>query len=132
MADAMRGMTTDVCLITDNSYPFVYSETANWIKSLLTSHKNISFSLVALADKVSSAEDGLKYALPVNVVSFADVDTVIDHKGSFFLSKKELRTIAAAYYPLLKAIMTDTADAGTYAALFRLFGLYKNKFLFEY
>jgi len=127
MVEARRETVSDVCLITDNSYPFVYSETANWIKSLLTSHKNVSFSLVGLSDRIPSDRTALKYALPANVVSFSEIEPKIDRNGSFFLSKKEIRTIAAAYYPLLKAVMTDNADAGTYADLSRLFWTYKDR-----
>ena len=114
MINAEGRTASDVCLITDNSYPFVYSETGNWIKSLLTSHKNISFSLIGLTDKIpADNRSNLKYALPANVVSFKSFDTRVIHGGSFSLRGKELRAIVAAYYPLLRAVMTDTADGGT-------------------
>ena len=65
-------MKTDVCMITEGSYPFVVGGVSTWVHDLLTSLKDISFSLVHIGVSRELGEKP-RYQLPKNVLEFREV-----------------------------------------------------------
>lgn len=65
-------MKTDVCMITEGSYPFVVGGVSTWVHDLLTSLKDISFSLIHIGVSRELSEEPL-YELPNNVLDFRQV-----------------------------------------------------------
>lgn len=65
-------MKTDVCMITEGSYPFVVGGVSTWVHDLLTSLQDISFSLVHIGVSRETSERPL-YDLPKNVLDFRQV-----------------------------------------------------------
>ncbi len=65
-------MKTDVCMITEGSYPFVVGGVSTWVHDLLTSLQDVSFSLVHIGVSRETAERPL-YELPRNVLDFRRV-----------------------------------------------------------
>ncbi|MGH7197298.1 MAG: GT4 family glycosyltransferase PelF [Candidatus Omnitrophota bacterium] len=65
-------MKTDVCLITEGTYPYVYGGVSSWIHNLVTSMADVTFSVV----NISSLGDTLrtpKYEIPANILEFKEV-----------------------------------------------------------
>lgn len=65
-------MKTDVCMITEGSYPFVVGGVSTWVHDILTSLKEVSFSLVHIGVSRETSERPL-YEMPKNVKDFRRV-----------------------------------------------------------
>lgn len=65
-------MRTDVCIITEGSYPFVVGGVSTWVHDLLSSLNDISFSLVHIGVSRDIGEQP-KYQLPKNVLVFKQI-----------------------------------------------------------
>ncbi|NOZ01766.1 MAG: DUF3492 domain-containing protein [Deltaproteobacteria bacterium] len=65
-------MKTDVCMITEGSYPFVVGGVSTWVHDLLSSLSDISFSLVHIGVSRELTDKPL-YELPKNVLEFKQV-----------------------------------------------------------
>ena len=65
-------MKTDVCIITEGTYPYVFGGVSSWIHNLLKSMPGLTFSLV----NISSTGDTLrtaKYEIPSNILEFKEI-----------------------------------------------------------
>ena len=65
-------MKTDVCLILEGTYPFVFGGVSSWIHKLVKSYPDLTFSIV----HISSTGDTLKspkYEIPSNILEFKEV-----------------------------------------------------------
>lgn len=65
-------MHTDVCLILEGTYPYVYGGVSSWVNNLITSLPDVSFSIVHL----SATGDIIrtpKYKIPSNILEFKEV-----------------------------------------------------------
>ena len=60
-------MKTDVCMILEGSYPYVVGGVSTWVHDILTSLKDVSFSLVHIGVSKEATEE-LKYEFPPNVL----------------------------------------------------------------
>jgi glycosyltransferase involved in cell wall biosynthesis len=81
---------TDVCLITEGSYPYVVGGVSTWVHDLLSSLHDISFSLVHIG--VSKETGDLpRYDLPKNVLEFHQVHLMdtLAWRGPRIRSKRE-------------------------------------------
>jgi glycosyltransferase involved in cell wall biosynthesis len=83
-------MKTDVCMILEGSYPYVVGGVSTWVHDLLTSMKDVSFSLVHIGVSRESAEEP-KYEFPPNVLEFRQVPLMdtISWRGPRFARKKK-------------------------------------------
>ncbi len=82
-------MKTDVCMILEGSYPYVVGGVSTWVHDLLTSMKDVSFSLVHIGVSREVAEEP-KYEFPPNVLEFRQVPLMdtIAYRGPRFQRKK--------------------------------------------
>jgi len=72
---------TDVCFITEGSYPYVVGGVSTWVHDIISSLKDISFSLVYIG--VSKELEGrIRYELPKNVLEFKEIHLM--QQPSFF------------------------------------------------
>jgi glycosyltransferase involved in cell wall biosynthesis len=79
---------TDVCMITEGSYPFVVGGVSTWVHDLLSSYKDLSFSLVHIG--VSSDQGDPRYELPSNVLEFRQVHLMetLSYRGPWYHRKR--------------------------------------------
>ena len=74
--------TADVCLILEGTYPYVKGGVSSWVHALIVGLPDVTFALLAVSsERATKAE--VKYELPPNVVSFAEVfiHELIDDPG---------------------------------------------------
>jgi len=75
-------MKTDVCLILEGTYPYVYGGVSAWVHQLVRAYPDLTFSIV----HISSSGDTIKtpkYEVPSNILEFREVfvhDPVNDRK----------------------------------------------------
>lgn len=65
-------MKTDVCLITEGTYPYVYGGVSSWVQNMTTSMSDVTFSVV----NISAMGDALrtpKYEIPSNILELREV-----------------------------------------------------------
>jgi glycosyltransferase involved in cell wall biosynthesis len=63
---------TDVCLILEGTYPFVSGGVATWIHQLVTSMKDVRFSILSISPFPNPHRE-YKYKMPPNVLDIQDV-----------------------------------------------------------
>lgn len=82
-------MKTDVCIITEGSYPFVVGGVSTWVHDLLTSLKDVSFSVMHIGVSRELAEVP-RYEFPKNVLEFKQVHLMdtIDWRGPRFRDRR--------------------------------------------
>lgn len=103
-------LKTDVCMITEGSYPFVVGGVSTWVHDLLTSLDDISFSLVHIGVS-RELSDKPRYQLPKNVLDFRQVhlmDTVGLHGPSLGRRRKAWRDLES---------FVDDLSRGDFASL---------------
>ena len=96
---------TDVCLILEGTYPYIYGGVSSWAHELIKNHPQLTFSLASIVPPDQQLQ--VKYEVPDNVL---EIKTIYLHrlqkeKISFnFKRKKEhLKNISS----LLNAIFND-------------------------
>jgi len=65
-------MKTDICLILEGTYPYIYGGVSAWVHKLVQSYPELSFSVV----HISSTGDTIKspkYEVPSNILEFREV-----------------------------------------------------------
>jgi glycosyltransferase involved in cell wall biosynthesis len=63
---------TDVCLITEGTYPYVYGGVSSWVQNMTSAMSDVTFSIV----NISSLGDTLrtpKYEIPSNILELREV-----------------------------------------------------------
>lgn len=65
-------MNSDVCIITEGTYPYVIGGVSTWIAQLIESMPDLSFSVVNISASREIPRE-LRYTLPENLVEICDV-----------------------------------------------------------
>lgn len=65
-------MRTDVCIITEGSYPYVVGGVSSWVHDLISSLSDVSFSLMYIGVSRDLAGP-MRYELPKNVLEYKEV-----------------------------------------------------------
>jgi glycosyltransferase involved in cell wall biosynthesis len=75
-------------MIVEGAYPFVVGGVSTWVHDLLTSYKDITFSLVHIGVS-SEYEEDIKYELPPNVLEFRKIHLLdnVPWRGPRFKNK---------------------------------------------
>lgn len=71
---------SDVCLLVEGAYPYVSGGVSSWLQSLIESHPELRFHLVALVPRRTQSEP--KYKAPRNLASISHVYLFENEKGT--------------------------------------------------
>ncbi len=83
-------MKTDICLILEGTYPYVYGGVSSWIHQIVKAYPDLTFSIV----HISSTGDTLKspkYQIPSNILAFKEIyiHDFVNEKSRTYGTKKE-------------------------------------------
>lgn len=94
---------TDVCFIAEGSYPYVVGGVSTWVHDIISSLKDISFSLVFIGVS-KEAQGKIRYELPKNVLEYKEIHLM--QPPSFFQRRFSRRKAA---FQELEAFIEDLA-----------------------
>ncbi|MBM4386895.1 MAG: DUF3492 domain-containing protein [Deltaproteobacteria bacterium] len=83
-------MKSDVCMIVEGSYPYVVGGVSTWVHDLITSLKEISFSVVYIG-VTRKHDENPKYILPKNVIDYREIHLLdpVKYYGPSLKQKKK-------------------------------------------
>ncbi len=77
---------TDICLILEGSYPYVFGGVSSWTQDLILACSEFKFSLISIHPADERAE--WRYERPANLCQFVDASLVIGGETSWVLNAK--------------------------------------------
>ena len=90
----------DICLILENSYPYVSGAISDWIHHLVSNQHHLTFHLCTIMPRDGAPE--LHYALPHNVIGLTTIRLNDLPKGAILSGPLSQRVHHALRAPLTK------------------------------
>ncbi len=107
-------MKTDVCIITEGTYPYVYGGVSSWIHNLVSSMPDITFSLVNISAQ-GDVFKSPKYKIPANILQFKEI-FVHDYKQTHQKTKGNEQDAWRVIYEFYRTI--DKNDFSLFEELY--------------
>lgn len=116
-------MNSDVCIITEGTFPYVMGGVSTWIAQIIESMPDIKFSVVNISAS-RKEKHKIRYELPKNLVGLSDA-YIIDYSLGGMTNLEELQDVFlfdyAAASPEREIISRHTLSREKEEALFELY-----------